>query len=182
VPISLLTDSLYQLPWGSSIYAKVIAYNLYGYSSESPEGNGAIILTNPDAPISLAETVNARTSTTITLTWSNGVADGGAAVEDYRISYDQATGDYITLATYVHTTSYTATTLTAGNTYKFKVESRNSYGYSEQSEFISILCATNPAIPIAPTSTVINDEVLFDWIAPSDQGTPITGYNIYFRQ
>jgi hypothetical protein len=61
---------------------------LYGYSDESAVGNGAEILTHPDVPISLAETVIARTSTTISFTWSNGVADGGAAVEDYRIFYD----------------------------------------------------------------------------------------------
>ncbi len=76
------------MPWGSSISAKIVAYNLYGYSEESAVGDGAIILTYPDAPVSLAETVNARTSTSITFSWSNGDNDGGAAVEDYRISYD----------------------------------------------------------------------------------------------
>lgn len=69
-----------------------------------------------------------------------------------------------------------------GRTYKFRVQSRNSYGYSVSSDFVAILCATNPAIPIAPTSTVINDQVLIDWIAPSDQGTPIIGYNILLKQ
>jgi len=49
---------VYQLSWGSSIYAKIIAYNYYGYSVESPKGNGAIILTYPDSPINLAETVS----------------------------------------------------------------------------------------------------------------------------
>jgi len=43
------------LPWGSSIYAKVIAINYYGASVESDAGNGAIILTYPDAPVSVAE-------------------------------------------------------------------------------------------------------------------------------
>jgi hypothetical protein len=43
------------LPWGSSIFAKVIAVNLYGDSLISLEGNGAIITTNPDAPINLLE-------------------------------------------------------------------------------------------------------------------------------
>jgi hypothetical protein len=52
-------------PWGSSIYAKVTAINLYGNSIESLEGNGAIILTNPDAPLSVMEYYPARTATTI---------------------------------------------------------------------------------------------------------------------
>lgn len=182
VPISLLVDSLFQHPWGASIHAKVIAYNLYGYSIESQVGNGAIILTIPDSPINLAETISARTPTTITFTWTDGAANGGASVLDYRVTYDQASGDYIMLADSLLTQTYTATGLTAGLIYKFKVESRNEYGFSLTSEPISILCATNPAIPVAPTSTVVNDEVVIDWTAPSDQGTPILGYNVYFRK
>ena len=49
---------------------------------------------------------------------------------DYAIQSNQATGTFITIATSVTTTSYTATGLTAGKTYTFKVEARNSYGYS----------------------------------------------------
>jgi hypothetical protein len=57
------------LPWGSSIYAKVNAYNQYGYSDESQAGNEAVILTNPDAPINVIEIIPARTPTTITIEW-----------------------------------------------------------------------------------------------------------------
>ncbi len=88
VPISLLRDSVYQLPWGSSIYAKVVSYNLYGYSQESPVGNGAVILTYPDKPLNVVETVSARSASSISFTWQNGVADGGTPVLDYRITYD----------------------------------------------------------------------------------------------
>jgi hypothetical protein len=88
VPISLLIESTYSHEWGSSINTKVISYNLYGYSVESAVGNGAIILTNPDSPINLAETVAARTSSSITFTWSEGVENGGTTVLDYRVSYD----------------------------------------------------------------------------------------------
>jgi len=72
VPILLLIESSYLLPWGSSIQAKVQAYNFYGYSIESAVGNGAIILTYPDAPINLKETIISRTPTSISFTWSEG--------------------------------------------------------------------------------------------------------------
>jgi len=88
VPISTLIVTPYSLPWGSNIYAKVIAYNIYGDSPISEPGFEAIILTIPDAPVDLAETVTARTQNSITFTWSPGSADGGAPVLDYRISYD----------------------------------------------------------------------------------------------
>jgi hypothetical protein len=41
--------------WGSSIYARIVATNILGSSYVSEEGNGAIILTYPDAPINLVE-------------------------------------------------------------------------------------------------------------------------------
>jgi hypothetical protein len=60
---------VYDLSWGSSIYAKLNAYNQYGYSDNSVVGNGAVILTNPDAPINVVEIIPARTPTTITIEW-----------------------------------------------------------------------------------------------------------------
>lgn len=54
VPISLLKATPFSLPWGTSVFANLIAVNVYGESTESDRGNGAIILTVPDAPVSLA--------------------------------------------------------------------------------------------------------------------------------
>jgi hypothetical protein len=45
----------FELPWGASVYAKLKANNIKGESLESDAGNGAIIKTQPDAPINLAE-------------------------------------------------------------------------------------------------------------------------------
>jgi len=53
------------LPWGSNVYAKVIGYNQFGDSAISVAGNEAVILTYPDAPESLAEVINLRSSTSI---------------------------------------------------------------------------------------------------------------------
>lgn len=53
IPISTIISSPYSLPWGSSVYATVSSTNIVGYSEISNSGNGAIILTNPDAPINL---------------------------------------------------------------------------------------------------------------------------------
>jgi hypothetical protein len=53
VPISTLKAAPYSIAWGSSIYAKVVAKNIKGSSLISNAGNGAVILTNPDAPLNL---------------------------------------------------------------------------------------------------------------------------------
>jgi hypothetical protein len=57
-------------------------------------------------------------------------------VFDYSVSFDQATGVYVELSSGILLTSYTATTLTAGLTYKFKIQARNSHGLSEYSSEI----------------------------------------------
>lgn len=69
VLVSTLKNSPFSLEWGSSIFAKVVAINAYGRSLESEVGNGAVIITYADKPVNLAETVSARSATTITFSW-----------------------------------------------------------------------------------------------------------------
>ena len=75
------------LEWGSSIFVKVVAVNAYGASQESVEGNGAVITTYPDAPISLTEVQEQRTKSTLGLSWQAAEFTGGASIQDYRLSY-----------------------------------------------------------------------------------------------
>lgn len=44
------------------------------------------------------------------------------------------------------------------------------------------MCAHIPAQPLAPTTTVVANQVIVDWQAPSDKGDAILGYNIYLRR
>jgi len=83
VPITTLRASTYNLPWGSSVYAKLLAYNIYGKSATSAVGNGAVILTIPDSPKSVAELYSSRTATSLGISWTIGDKDGGAPVIDY---------------------------------------------------------------------------------------------------
>jgi hypothetical protein len=155
----VLIATPYSLPWGSNVFAKVIAYNIYGDSLISEPGSEAIILTIPDAPLSLLETISLRTDNSITFTWSEGAADGGAPVLDYRISYDQASDTYIELDSGITAESYTTIGLTQSLTYKFKVEARNTYGFSVLSTEVSILCATVPSVLATPTTLNVLEQV-----------------------
>jgi len=109
IPVGVLRASPFNLPWGSSVYAKLFATNIYGNSEMSSEGNGAIITTTPDAPINLAEDYTQRTKSTLGLTWNQAVFNGGAAIIDYRISIAESGGSYSVLASGVTSPSYTAT-------------------------------------------------------------------------
>jgi hypothetical protein len=76
-------------------------------------------------------------------------------------------------------TLYVATGLQYGVIYTFKVESRNSYDYSEYSDPFSMLCAIEPDTIAAPTTRINLDKVIVDWEAPNDHGSPITSYKVY---
>jgi hypothetical protein len=53
VPLHVLTSEPYSLIKGNSVYAKIIAVNMYGDSLYSQEGNGAVMIIVPDSPINL---------------------------------------------------------------------------------------------------------------------------------
>jgi hypothetical protein len=139
------------------VTAKVVAINSYGNSAESVEGNGAVITTTPDAPISLAENTSLRTKSQLALTWSAATFTGGATIDNYRINYREQGGSYSVLASGLTDASYTATGLTAGTTYEFTVEAQTSYGYSSPSSSISLLCAFTPEAPTTVSTSNTND-------------------------
>ena len=178
IPISTLRAGAYNLPWGASVYAKVQAYNLYGSSLASGTGNGAVILTNPDPPENLREDETKRSSNSITLLWDLAY-NGGAAIIDFRISYDEGLGGaYVLLAEGVTSQTYTAITLTSGVTYQFKVEARNSHGYSTPSEVVAVLCATVPSTPATPYSYRDGPIINLAWVKPRSNGLEITSYRV----
>jgi hypothetical protein len=122
IPIaSLISSSVYNLAWGDSVWARVTAFNKYGASLESsPEGNGAKILTISAPPTALTETVSMRSATSITFSWTAPTINGGAPVEDYRITAaDVLTGVWSELKDRHQGITYTAIGLEAGHTYIF---------------------------------------------------------------
>jgi hypothetical protein len=55
VPIAVLKVLPFNLAWGASVSAKVVAINSYGPSTVSTAGNGAILVAAPDAPVGLSD-------------------------------------------------------------------------------------------------------------------------------
>ena len=87
VPITSLVAEPFLLERGDSVFAVVVATNpIGGDSVQSEAGNGATIISAPDAPLNLAEDSALRTISTLGLTWSDGASDGGAPILDYRVS------------------------------------------------------------------------------------------------
>jgi hypothetical protein len=69
LPVITLKTTPWEIAWGSSVWVKIVAINIYGESAESTPGNGAIIITYPDAPVSLEEIYSMRTKTSLTILW-----------------------------------------------------------------------------------------------------------------
>ena len=72
--------------------------------------------------------------------------------------------------------------MTLGITYEFKVEARNTNGYSSASSDFTILHATAPEIPSAPTTANSGTNVVIDWSAPTINGAAITSYTVTILQ
>ena len=72
VPIATLKTTPYSLPWGTNVHAKVTAVNLFGNSVESDAGNGAVILTVPDPPLSFINVPSVTNANQIGLSWVEG--------------------------------------------------------------------------------------------------------------
>ena len=106
-------------------------------------------------------------------------------MKTYRVSmFDPAKGSYDILQSNipVGTTTFTATGLSAGSTYKFKVQSENDYDFSDYSNEVVILAAQKPSAPPAPETSISGLNVKIHWGTSSDNGSPITGYTIYIQK
>lgn len=85
IPVSSLMASPFNHVWGNSIHAIIIATNGFGNSASSAVGNGGVLITTPDAPINVKENALLRSSTSISITWSSGLLNGGSPIIDYEV-------------------------------------------------------------------------------------------------
>ena len=147
-------------------------------------GQGRAAPTAPDAPSALtAMAANAA----VILNWT-AASDGGAPITGYMIGYDtdmNFSSPPTTVSTMAAATSYTASSLTNGTPYYFRVAAVNAVGTSAYypgalSAAVSATPApTAPAAPTALTATAADAAVTLNWTAPSDNGgDPITNYMI----
>ena len=72
--------------------------------------------------------------------------------------------------------------MTPGAYYSFKVEARNTVGYSLYSEVLTILCAQPPDQIDPPTTVESSSQVILTWDAPWNGGAQITAYQVKFLQ
>lgn len=148
------------MPWASEVWARVVATNIYGDSTQSDQGNGAVIYFYPDQPVDVTEDMNDRSISTVGLNWLDGADPGGLPILDYRLTITSSDGLYNLVEVVDLSRAYVATDLSLGVTYYFEIESRNSHGYSNVTVAYPILCAIKPLIPTDVVSINSNANVI----------------------
>ena len=143
----------------------------YGGVTETGLTMGSVITqAAPGAPTNLkAVTASGR----ITLSW-NAPADGGAAIDYYRIN------PYLGLDYSTTSTSAVISGLANGQSYTFTVMAHNSLGLG----VASLVTATPGGVPDVPTNvagTPGNKLVNLSWTAPASNGPAIDHYVIYLN-
>jgi len=132
---------------------KITALNAIGEGAISDEV-AIYAATVPGTPA--APTMVSQSETGISIQWTSLAvgSNGGSPVTDYKVYWDNGEGlgvFYLKQATTTPALSYTATGLTAGKTYSFKISALNVVGEGNQSSSVQIIAANLPGTPSTPT-------------------------------
>jgi hypothetical protein len=74
---------------------------------------------------------------------------------------------------------YYATDLIAGSEYTFAVSTRTSYGYSVNSNPLTLICGTAPSTPDNVTVDHKGFEITVSWSESNPNGLTIFNYTVY---
>jgi fibronectin type 3 domain-containing protein len=135
---------------------------------------GAYLTSAPFQPTNLTA---ANGNAQVVLAWTPPLYNGGSAVTGYKVYWAVPGGSYAVHAT-LNGLTYTATGLTNGQTYLFRITATNSYGEGPQ----SLAATVKVGLPHAPqmlTATNSSGQVQLTWASPDPLGIIITGYNVY---
>jgi titin len=169
---------------------KVRARNDVGLSPFSAASRfmAAKLPAKPSAPTS-----SSADRTTIVVDWT-APYNGGTPITNYKVMWNLGGGgtDFFELFTTsdASTFSYTRSGLTTGETYQFKVVAINFIGESEASDILSVIAATVPLQPEAPTKVSADqNQITIRWTAADlatgtttnfDGGSPTRSFQIYY--
>jgi hypothetical protein len=192
VPFTVLRASPYLLVQGDAVRFTVAAYNVYGWGATSQLNyvQVATIQTEPAAPSAPVYEPLSSTASTATFSWAGITAGsfetGGSAILSYNL---QMKAGASTVWTEVHgqqgaystALTATATGLTTGETYTFRLRAANLHGWGTYSTEVPIVVSGVPDKPAAPSTALVSLHVNVSWTAPADNSATITAYRIKIK-
>ena len=162
----------------SSVSAATV-YTVTGYlGTDSSTASTTIAIT--DKPATVSSVTPEPGNGQVRLFWSPPAANG-SSITDYVIEYklDTATS-WTTFADGTNTlTTVDVTGLTNGLLYNFRVSAKNAVGTGTASAVVK----QTPGVPLQVIGLVLgsgNARLTASWTAPSDNGSPITGYTVQY--
>ncbi|MGO4882053.1 MAG: fibronectin type III domain-containing protein [Bryobacteraceae bacterium] len=162
---------------GSTYYYGIEAKDSGGDISAMTPPVAVTALQPPSAPTGIAATANSTTNAG--LSWNASVS-GGPPVNWYLIFRGSSPSSLSQIAT-VTGTSYIDTTMTAGNTYYYAVEAKDSG--NDTSAMSSLATVTAPQPPAAPTAFTAtansSTNAGLSWNAATSGGLPVNWYLIF---
>src|SRR5207249_661520 len=167
---------------GVTYYYKVSATNAIGEGPKSNEASAtpSAPATPPGAPQGLSATPG---DTTVSLTWSPPVSNGGSPITNYKIYRGNSSGGESFHIEIGNVLAYSDTGLSNGVTYFYQVSAVNAVGEGPMSTEASATPTAPATVPGAPRNlqaTPGDAQVTLNWQAPSnDGGSPILLYTIY---
>ncbi len=158
--------------------------------SATPTATVQPVITAPGAPTNLS--VDAISETTVTLSWTAPVDNGGSAIINYNIEQSEDGGTTWNNSNPVAsiTSPVTVTDLTSGQEYQFRVSATNVQELGPTSNVVTVTTTasaqqgtetviTAPGAPTGLNATVGNGIVTLSWIAPANNGSSaIISYTI----
>ncbi len=132
-------------------------------------------ITAPDPPLAVAAGAPSGTSVTVSVT--PPVSDGGSAILSYTVSCSSSTGGITRTGTSTDT-SVLIVSLTPGSTYTCRAKATNAQGISQWSGASSgFVMPTAPGAPKSVTAIARDGAATVSWVAPtSNGGSDITDY------
>ena len=77
--------------------------------------------------------------------------------------------------------TFVVTGLTLGQTYEFKVQTRNAYGFSASSETLSVFFAVKPDAPVELAKEFADDkQIKISWKEGASNGGSPVDYTVYY--
>jgi predicted phage tail protein len=156
---------------GTRYYFRVAAHNAAGWSTPSKVVS-AVPRTVPTAPRSPTSTAG---NTSVKLTWLRPASNGGAAIDKYRVQRAVAGGSWKTIA-HPTTRSYTATGLTNGAKYSFRIRAHNATGYGAFGTAVNAVPRTVPSVPRSPNAMPGDASITVSWQPPLSTGGATIDY------
>jgi predicted alpha-1,2-mannosidase len=131
----------------------------------------------PDAPQAVSAVASDRS---ITVAWAAPDYDGNSPLTGYTVTLS---GGPVTIAPKVvgaDTLSTTFSGLKRGYEYGVEVVATNALGDSPANSYATTvpIAALAPVTPTAPSISVSGSAVTVSWMAPDDNGSPITAYSV----